>query len=287
VGLWLIAPFLIGLLLFKLVPILATLGMSFTNMYLLEPFDYKFVGLKNYIELFADSRLGVAFLGTLKSALVLIPLQILGAIGLASLLSSPKLHFKNTYRMLFFLPSIIASFPAYLMWSGFTNPQSGWLYPLLLNPLGLAKFVNFLGVGIVPLVKLLSTLWSIGPGFLIMMGAMQGIPTDTYETALVDGASRLRRFFSITIPLISQAIFFTLILNLTTLFGGTVMMDIGYTFKTDLSSVDAFLYDLLFYSFHLGSAASLAWIFFIVMLVVVLALFATSKRWVYFPDQED
>jgi multiple sugar transport system permease protein len=65
------------------------------------------------------------------------------------------------------------------------------------------------------------------------------------------------------------------------------MIDAGYAFKTDLSSVDAFLYDLLFYSFHLGLAASLAWIFFIVMLVVVLVLFATSKRWVYFPDQED
>jgi ABC-type sugar transport system permease subunit len=287
VGLWLIAPWLIGLVLFKLVPILATLGMSFTNMYLLEPFQYKFVGLKNYIEFFTDPRLGVAVLGTLKSALILIPLQVLAAVALASLLSSQKLHFKNTLRMLFFLPSIIASFPAYLMWQGFTNPQSGWLYPLFINPLGLAKYVNFLGVGVIPLVKLLSTLWSIGPGFLIMMGAMQGIPTDVYEAALVEGASRLRRFFSITMPMISQAIFFTLILNLTTLFGGTIMMDTGYAFKTDLSSVDAFLYDLLFYSFHLGSAASLAWIFFIVMLVVVLVLFATSKRWVYFPDRED
>ncbi len=148
VGLWLIAPFLIGLVLYKMVPILTTLAMSFTNMDLLEPFKYKFVGLKNYIELLTDPRLGVAFLGTFKSALVLIPLQILAAVALASLLSSQKLHFKNTYRMLFFLPSIIASYPAYLMWAGFTNPQSGWLYPLLLNPLGLAKFVNFIGIGI-------------------------------------------------------------------------------------------------------------------------------------------
>jgi oligogalacturonide transport system permease protein len=256
-------------------------------MDLLEPFHYQFIGIKNYIVLFNDPRLGVAFLGTLKSALVLIPLQVLAAVVLASVLSSPKLHSRNTLRMLFFLPSIIAAFPAYLMWSGFTDPHSGWLYPLFLNPLGLAKFVDFLGIGINPLVKLLSTLWSIGPGFLIMMGAMQGIPPDIYEAAWVDGASRLRNFFSITIPLISQAIFFTLILNLTTLFGGAIMIDAGYAFKTDLSSVDAFLYDLLFYSFHLGSAASLAWIFFIVMLVVVLVLFTTSKRWVYFPDRED
>jgi len=287
IGLWLIAPWLIGLLLFKLIPILATLGMSFTDMDLLDPLHYKFIGLKNFLILFNDPRLGVAFLGTFKSALILIPLQVLAAVVLASVLSSPKLHHKNTVRMLFFLPSIIASFPAYLMWQGFTDPHIGWLYPLVLNPLGLAKYVNFLGVGVAPLVKLLSTLWSIGPGFLIMMGAMQGIPVDVYEAALVDGANRLRCFLSITMPLISQAIFFTLILNLTTLFGGSIMVDAGFAFKTDLSSVDAFLYDQLFYSFHLGLAASLAWIFFIVMLVVVLILFATSKRWVYFPDQED
>jgi ABC-type sugar transport system permease subunit len=86
--------------------------------------------------------------------------------------------------------------------------------------------------------------------------------------------------------MISQAIFFTLVLNLTTLFGGTIMTDPGYTFKSDTSSIDAFLYDRLYYSFRLGSAASLAWIFFIFMLAVVLFLFATSKYWVYFPDRE-
>jgi ABC-type sugar transport system permease subunit len=287
VGLLLIAPWLIGLLLFKLVPILATLVMSFTNMYLLEPLKFKFIGLKNYAELFADPRLGTAFLGTAKSALILIPLQVLAAVALASLLSSPKLRHKNTLRLLFFLPSVIAAYPAFLMWRGFTDPQSGWLYLLFLNPLGLAKYVNLLPVGTAPFVRVLSTLWSIGPGFLIMMGAMQGIPLEIYEAAMVDGATHLRRFFSITIPMISQAIFFTLILNLTTLFGGTIMTDPGFTYKTDTSSVDAFLYDRLFFAFRLGSASSLAWIFFIFMLALVLFLFATSKYWVYFPDQKE
>jgi ABC-type sugar transport system permease subunit len=286
IGLWLIAPWLIGLVLFKLVPILATLVMSFTNMNMLEPFKYKLVGLHNYIELFKDSNLGLAFLSTLKSALVLIPLQVLAAVALASLLSSQKLYFKNSLRLLFFLPSIIASYPAYLMWRGFTDP-GGWLYSLFLNPLGLSGLVSFLGVDGPALTRLLASLWSIGPGFLIMMGAMQGIPPDVYEAALVDGANRVRTFFSITIPMVSQAIFFTLILNLTTVFGGGVVLDIGYTFKTDTSSIDAFLYDRLFHAFRLGSAASLAWIFFIFMLALVLFLFATSKYWVYFPDQGD
>jgi multiple sugar transport system permease protein len=116
---------------------------------------------------------------------------------------------------------------------------------------------------------------------------MQGIPTDIFEAALVDGANRLRRFFFITLPMVTPAIFFTLILNLTAVFGGAVLLDRGYSFNSNLSSVDNYLYFILFNAFRLGAAASLAWIFFIFLLVVVLVLFATSRRWVYFPDREN
>ena len=104
---------------------------------------------------------------------------------------------------------------------------------------------------------------------------------------MVDGANRLRRFFSITLPMVTPAIFFTLILNLTAIFGGAILLDRGNTFNSSLSSVDTYLYYILFGTFRLGSAASLAWIFFIFMLALVLFLFATSKRWVYFPDREN
>ena len=235
IGMWLIAPWLVGLILFKLVPILATLVMSFTNMYLLEPFQFKFIGLKNYIDLFADPRLGAAFLGTIKSALILIPIQVLAAVALASLLSGQKLALQKHLAAVVLPAQHHRNVSGLSHVAGLHQPGTGWLYPLFLNPLGLAKYVDFLAVvDAFSFVKLLSSLWSIGPGFLIMMGAMQGIPPEIYEAAMVDGATRLRRFFSITIPMISQAIFFTLILNLTTLFGGTIMTDPGWTFKTDL-----------------------------------------------------
>lgn len=286
-GLVLISPWLVGLVIFKLVPILATFGISFTDLNLLTPDQFSFVGLKNYINLFKDSNLGTAFLGTFNLALFVIPIQVFAAILLASLLSNEKLRMKNILRVLFFLPSIIPSVAALFMWQGFVNPQSGWLNLLFLNPLGLAKYIHFSSRGAAPSLTILATFWSIGPGFLIIMGAMQGIPTDIYEAALVDGASRLRRFFSITLPMVTPAIFFTLILNLTSIFGGAILLDRGNTFNSSLSSVDSYLYYLLFKDFHLGSAASLAWIFFIFMLVLVMILFATSKYWVYFPDQEN
>jgi ABC-type sugar transport system permease subunit len=122
---------------------------------------------------------------------------------------------------------------------------------------------------------------------MIIMGSRQGIPTKIFEIALVDGASRLRRFFSLTLPMITPAIFFTLILNLTDVFGVAILLDRGSSFNSNLSSVDNYLYFILFNTFRLGSAASLAWIFFIFLLVLVLVLFAPSKRWVYFPDQEN
>ena len=286
-GLLLISPWLIGLVLFKLAPLLATLGISFTDFFLLTPDTMSFVGLKNYIDLFRDPNLWSAFLGTFKLALIVIPLQTAAAILLASLLNDQKLRMKDTLRVLFFLPSIIPSAAAVFMWQGFTNARSGWLNALLLNPLGLSKYIHFTNRGDTPSLLILATLWSIGPGFMIIMGAMQGIPLEIFEVALVDGANRVRRFFSITLPLVTPAIFFTLILNLTAVFGGAILLDRGYGFNSNLSSVDNYLYFLLFNSFRLGSAASLAWIFFIFLLALVLVLFATSKRWVYFPDQDN
>lgn len=286
-GLLLISPWLVGLIMFKLAPLLATLGISFTDFFLLTPETMGFVGLKNYLDLFKDPNLWSAFMGTFKLALIVIPLQTAGAILLASLLNDEKLRLKDTLRVLFFLPSIIPSAASIFMWQGFTNARSGWLNALLLNPLGLSKYIHFTNRGDTPSLLILATLWSIGPGFMIILGAMQGIPLELFEVALVDGASRLRRFFSITLPLVTPAIFFTLILNLTAVFGGAILLDRGYGFNSNLSSVDNYLYFLLFNTFRLGSAASLAWIFFIFLVVVILVLFASSRRWVYFPDQEN
>ena len=286
-GLLLISPWLIGLLVFKLAPLFATLGISFTDFYLLEPGKMSFVGFKNFIDLFKDPYMYSAFLGTLKLALIVIPIQTAAAILLAALLSDEKLRLKDTLRVLFFLPSIIPATAAMFMFDGFVDPKTGWLNALILNPLGLTKYINFGLDGPLALLPILTTLWSIGPGFMIIIGVMQGIPTDIFEAALVDGANRLRRFFSITLPLITPAIFFTMILNLTAVFGGALLLDRGSAVYSNRSSVDNYLYFLLFNSFRLGAASSLAWIFFIFLLVLVIVLFITSKRWVYFQDQDN
>ncbi|HXD11851.1 MAG TPA: sugar ABC transporter permease [Anaerolineales bacterium] len=287
VGLMLISPWLIGLVLFKLAPILASFFFSFTDFHLLNPDQIQFTGLQNYRIITRDREAGIALWQTIQLALVIIPLQTFASIVVAAMLSSRQLLAKNTMRMLFFLPSIIPSFSAALMWDGFVDPSTGWLNRLILGPLGLESLNHFSYGDASRLLFIISSLWTIGPGILIMMGSMQGISTEIYEAAHIDGAGRLKRFFKITIPLITPAIFFSLVLNLTAVFGGAILLDRGSRWRNDFSSYDGYVNLVLFDMFKLGYASSLAWVFFVIVMIIVLILFGTSRRWVYFPDREN
>ena len=286
IGMMMISPWLLGLLIFKLLPILASLALSFTDFHLLNSDKIQFVGLANYRIVFRDEQAVTVLWQTVKLALVVIPLQTFASIVVAALLSSQKLLARNTMRTLFFLPSIIPAFAAALMWQGYVSPATGWLNRLILDPLGLASLNHFYSRGASQPLFILSSLWTIGPGILIMMGAMQGISSEIYEAARMDGAGRITRFFKITIPLITPAIFFSLVLNLTAVFGGAILLDRGNRWRNDFSSYDGYINYVLFDMFRLGYASSLAWIFFVFVLILVLILFGTSKRWVYFPDRE-
>lgn len=286
VGLILIAPWLVGLLLFKLVPILASLTLSFTDFHLLNPELVQFTGTENYTVLFRDVQGWQSLLDTLKLALIIIPVQVFGSILVAALLGSRRLWQKNLVRTLFFIPSIIPAFSAALMWQGYIDPATGWLNRLFLNPLGLEALNIFASRDASQPLFILSSLWTIGPGILIMLGAMQGIPVEIFEAALIDGADRFTRFFKITLPLITPAIFFALVLNLTSVFGGAILLDRGSRFRNGVSTYDGYINLVLLDMFKLGYASSLAWVFFVIIMSVVLILFATSKYWVYFPERD-
>jgi oligogalacturonide transport system permease protein len=285
IGLFLISPWLIGLLIFKLVPILASLGISFTDYQLLNPDLIQFVGFQNYRNVFKDAVVGTVLWQTIRLALIIIPLQIAASIFIAVLLSNRRLLMKNTIRTLFFLPSIIPAFAAVLMWRGYLDPGIGWLH-LILQPFGLGGLILSFSSGDIDSLFILTSLWTIGPSILIMMGAIQSIPSEIYEAAWLDGAGTITRFFRMTVPLITPAIFFSLILNLTALFGGTILLDRGNTYRGDISSYDGYVRYVLLDLFQVGYASSLAWVFFVVVMIIILILFGTSRHWVYFPDRE-
>ncbi|HNB54962.1 MAG TPA: sugar ABC transporter permease [Anaerolineales bacterium] len=285
-GLLLISPWLLGFIFFKLLPILASLVISFTNFYMLEPGATKFIGLDNYLRFFEDEAVIYLLLATLSAALGTIPLQLIASIILAALLASPRLKGKTLMRTLFFLPSVIPSIAILFMWFGFLDPTTGWLNRFILEPLGLGGQGGIFAEGAYQFVFAISSLWSIGPGVLIMLGAIQGVSPEIDEAARVDGAGPMMRFFSITLPMISPAIFFSLIINLITVFGGVILLDRGTTFGGSNSPFDQYITMQMFEEFDLGYASALAWGFFVIVMVVVYFIFSTSKRWVYYPDRD-
>jgi multiple sugar transport system permease protein len=283
-GLLMIAPWFVGFLLFKLLPILASLGISFTNFHMLHPEQVQFIGIDNYLRFFRDTDAGFVLFATIALAISTIPLQIAAALMIAYLLNNPHLKARTALRTLFFLPSIIPSIAITFMWFGFTDPSTGWLSRFILEPLGLGS--DLFTESAVSFLFAVSSLWSIGPGMLIMLGAMQGISPELHEAARVDGAGPFVRFFSITLPMISPAIFFALVIDLISVFGGVVLLDPGNNFNGGTSPYDGYLSFQMFNRLDLGYAATLAWIFFVLVIFVTVILFRTSRHWVFYADAE-
>src|SRR3990172_5030447 len=132
-GLIFILPWLVGFLLLKLGPIIAALGFSFTDFYLLEPKNMQFVGLENYLAVFKESGTMVGVLGSINYFLLTVPLELFLALGLAAIFSNNKLRGKPFLRILFFMTSIIPAGVVSSMWFGLINPNTGWLTKFILD----------------------------------------------------------------------------------------------------------------------------------------------------------
>ncbi len=282
VGFIFLSPWILGFLLLKAMPILAALGFSFTNFKMLEPEKTKFIGLTNYIDFFKDTGAGSSLFGSIAYFVQAVPIEMLVALGLALFFSSKRMRSKTILRTLFFMPSIIPAIAIFFIVSGLATPGSGWIDRLILDPLGLPPLA-----GLYAVFPILLAVWTIGPGFLIMLGAMQSVPPEIYEAARVDGAGPINRFFSITIPMISPAIFFSLVINMISAFGGVALLDRGLPFSASLSPMESYINRQMFSYSNLGYASALAWVMFIVVMIITLAIFRSARHWVHFPEEED
>jgi multiple sugar transport system permease protein len=287
IGLALISPWLLGFLLLKLGPILASLVFSFTDFHMLRPDEISFVGLENYAAMLQDPILWAVLFSSLGLAIIIVPIQLVVAISLASLLSNKAVIGRSLYRTLIFLPSIIPGIAIFSIWFGFLDPASGWLNRLIMEPLNLPLYPGPNSEAGQNLLMVLLSLWNIGPSFLIISGAMMGVPTELYEAARVDGAGPLYRLLNITLPVISPAIFFSLIISFITVFGGYVLLDRSITFSLGAQSpIDWYIGEVMFGDRQIGYAATLAWVMLLVVISVAAYLFRTADRWVYYPIEE-
>lgn len=177
----------------QIIPILASLGISFTNFQMLEPENTQFIGLDNYA-LFKDEAVRYLLFETVASALSTIPLQLIASIILAALLASPRLKGKSLTRTLFSCPSVIPSIAILFMWFGFLDPTTGWLNRFLLEPLGLGGQGGIFSEGAYQFVFAISSLWSIGRDVDYAGGDSTVFRPKISRPARVDGAGPMMRF---------------------------------------------------------------------------------------------
>ena len=279
IGLLFISPWLLGYVLLKLIPILTAFWYSLTNYRLLEPDNVKFIGLDNYVHFLTDLGAWYSLAGSLGYFLTIVPVELLVALMLAAIFSSERLQGKGLLRPLIFVPSIISVGTIMAIYLGLSDPKSGWLSLLVIQPLKLPPLAS-------NTYPFFLALWSIGPGFLIMYGAMQAIPKELHEAARIDGAGPLTRMLKITLPMISPAIFFSLIINLTSAFGGSMLLDRGHIFSKSPAPMEAYIGQIMFSYTQLGYAAALAWVMFIVTMTITIIVFRTARHWVYFPEED-
>lgn len=279
-----IAPWIIGFLVFLFIPMIASLAFTFTDFQLNQPDEIEFIGLKNYVDVFEDPVMRTSIRTTLIFMALALPMSIALPIALAMMLNAKSLLGKTIFRTLFYMPFIIPTVSAVGIWEGFLNTQSGWLNRLL-RELGLyaPDWMNS-ATWIYPALLLIGV-WATGNAMLVTLAGLQGVPTELYEAAEVDGAGPWKQFRHITLPMISPVIFYNLILTTVGLFR---YFDIPYMLKQGSGDpanstlfLNIYLYKNAFTFQDMGYGATIAWVLFAIAMVVTVFLFATGRYWVY------
>ena len=182
-----IGPWLIGLVVFALGPIIASLIMSMTDFNLVRPEAVQFIGLDNYVTMASDPNVAQSLLVTFKFAIIAIPLTMAASLGLAVLVNSPKLFGRSIFRTLLYMPIQIPLVATTLVWIGFLNTETGWLNGII-GTFGATgpDWINS-ETWIYPALALIG-LWGIGNFMLINIAGLQSVPTELYEAARIDGA---------------------------------------------------------------------------------------------------
>lgn len=286
-----ISIWLIGFILWYLIPMIASLFFTTMKFNLANPADNAFVGLDNWIRLITDPEVLPSVVKVFSFAMVFLPVTFLFSFFLALLMNSGRLIGRSFFRAFFYLPTMIPLVAAVLIWNGVLNNQVGWVNLFLENILGI-KAIGMEGIRWINDPKLiyitytLFGLWGVGNTMLIFIAGLQGVPTELYEAATVDGAGKGTQLIRITVPIITPVIFYNLIVALIGLlqyFLVPYVMNRGTGSpegKTNFIMV--YFYRQAFSYFNMGYGATLAWLIFIIAFIITLILFKTSNRWVYY-----
>ncbi len=279
-------PWALGFILFIAGPMLASLFLSFTRYDIARP--PSFVGVQNYVRALTSDPLFWPSMGrTFSYALVMIPLAISASLLLAMLLNR-RLPGTNILRTIYFLPHLTPIVATAVLWKWIFQPEVG-LINYALWTVGI-KGPGWLGSveWAIPALIIMA-LWSAAGGntMLIFLAGLQGIPQELYEAAAIDGAGTWARFRHVTVPVLSPTIFFNLVLGvigaLKVFTSAFVTTEGGPAYATWFYALH--IYQQAFRNFQMGYASALAWIFFLLILVITFVQLRLSGRWVHYEGE--
>lgn len=277
--LFFLLPGLIGLILFNLYPIVRSAYISLTDWDLLTKAN--FIGFDNYMKVFSEEKSLRAIFNTFKFIFGYIPLIVISSLSLAILLNR-RIKFQAFYRASIFIPVITSWVAVSIMWRWILNGQSGLLNYLLslINIQGPIWLQDFFWA--MPSIIMVSVWKDVGFFAIILLAGLQDISEDYYEAAQMDGASNLQRLFKITLPMITPALFFVIVISLINsfqLFDQVLVMTNGGPAGSTSSMVEQ-IFKNAFKGNRMGFASAQSWVLFLLILIVTLFQYQLQKRWV-------
>ncbi len=279
-----ILPWFIGFLAWIAGPMLYSLYLSFTEASILRPPVY--IGLDNYRDLFSFSEVVSLFWRTLYNTsyyvFISVPLGIALGFAIAMALNQ-EIVGRGIWRTIYYLPSVIPGVAVSLLWILIFNKEFGVLNSVL-RVVGIEGPAWLYEKAWAKPALIIMSLWGAGGPMLIFLAGLQGIPTELFDAAKVDGAGAWRRFRHVTIPMVSPTVFFVLITGIIgsfQVFTNTYVMTQGGPSNSTMMYV-LYLFNLAFQQFRMGYASALAWVYFIILMFFTLLIFRSSAAWVYY-----
>lgn len=286
-GILFASPWLLGLLMFWIYPTVASAYYSFTSFNAVQ--TPKWVGFANYIKLFtADPDFWDAVYNTFYFAGVSIPLAVIFAFALAMMLNT-KVKGQVIYRTIYFLPTLVPEVALAFVWIYLFTPGSG-LINVPFSWFGIYRLCWLTCPEMARQTLVLLALWIIGQQVILYLAGLQDVPQDLYDAADVDGAGFIRKFWNVTVPMMTPVIFFhvvTSVIGAFQFFAIPYIMTGGTGFPANSTLFySIYLYKQAFQYFNMGYASALAWLLFLVTLVITLVIFRTSRLWVFYAGGE-
>jgi multiple sugar transport system permease protein len=287
-GYALILPWLLGFVIWELYPFARSLYLSFTKYNIFQPPEW--VGVQNYVEILTKDRHFWPNLRlTLLYALLNVPLGTAGALGVALLLNR-AIRGIGVWRTIYYVPAVLPVAAVALLWGWLLAPRSG-LINYLLQPvyalLGVEPLQWFTDVKLVLPSYVIMGMWGVfGANAVILLAGLKNVPNELYEAADLDGASSWRKFRSVTIPMLSSTMFYTVI---TGVIASLQIFTQAFFITTPTRApefMNVMIYQEAFTFRHMGYASALAWILMLIILVATLLVFRSSAMWVYYEGEK-